>query len=87
MLNSSDQPMRLRGGVDSGDTLTDICMFDEMTGNVHVWKISSTPQDPSTGIATGIEQGLHEVSRIGNRSTDVTYFDHGMTVALWQSRV
>jgi N-methylhydantoinase A len=73
--------MRLRVGVDSGGTFTDICMFDEATGNVHVWKVSSTPQDPSMGIATGIEQGLLEVSRIGGRKTEVIYFGHGTTVA------
>ena len=73
--------MGLRVGVDSGGTFTDICMFDEATGNVHVWKVSSTPQDPSMGIATGIEQGLLEVSRIAGRKTEVIYFGHGTTVA------
>ena len=56
-------------------------MFDEATGNIHVWKVSSTPQDPSMGIATGIKQGLHEVSRVANRNVEVTYFGHGTTVA------
>ncbi len=81
MLNSADKPLRLRVGVDSGGTFTDICMFDEATGNIHVWKVSSTPQDPSMGIATGIKQGLHEVSRVANRNVEVTYFGHGTTVA------
>jgi hypothetical protein len=38
---------RWRVGVDSGGTFTDICLFDEDDGRVEVWKVSSTPDDPS----------------------------------------
>jgi N-methylhydantoinase A len=72
---------RLRVGVDSGGTFTDVCMFDESTGRIHVWKVSSTPKDPSLGIATGIEQGMAEVARDTGRAVDVAYFGHGTTVA------
>ncbi|SEF15096.1 N-methylhydantoinase A [Rhizobiales bacterium GAS191] len=81
MLKASDTTLRLRMGVDSGGTFTDICMFDETNGEVHVWKVSSTPEDPSLGIATGVEQGLKEVSRISGGNIDVVYFGHGTTVA------
>ena len=45
----SHATLRLRLGVDSGGTFTDICMLDETSGEVHVWKLSSTPDDPSIG--------------------------------------
>ncbi len=77
----SHATLRLRLGVDSGGTFTDICMLDETSGEVHVWKLSSTPDDPSIGITTGIEQGLKDVASLSGGATDVTYFGHGTTVA------
>ena len=47
-----------RIGVDSGGTFTDVCLFDEQDGRVEVWKVPSTPDDPSRGIAGGVEEGL-----------------------------
>ena len=38
--------MTLRIGVDTGGTFTDLCAFDEATGQVHVRKVSSTRHDP-----------------------------------------
>ncbi len=73
--------LKLRVGVDSGGTFTDVCMFDETRGEIHVWKVSSTPQDPSLGIAGGIEQGVAEVARIAGQPVEVVYFGHGTTVA------
>ena len=67
-----------RIGVDSGGTFTDVCLFDDATGRVAVWKVSSTPADPSQGIGRGVEEGLAEV-RAG--AADVGYFGHGTTVA------
>ncbi|MDH6152570.1 MULTISPECIES: hydantoinase/oxoprolinase family protein [Paraburkholderia] len=81
MLSTIEDRLRLRVGVDSGGTFTDICMFDEAKGDIFVWKVSSTPQDPSLGIANAVEQGLHEVSRLSGRETEVHYFGHGTTVA------
>jgi N-methylhydantoinase A len=46
-----------RIGVDSGGTFTDICLFDEASGRVAVWKVSSTPADPSNAVARGVEEG------------------------------
>jgi N-methylhydantoinase A len=67
-----------RIGVDSGGTFTDVCLFDDATGRVAVWKVSSTPADPSDGIARGVDEGLAEV---GAGAADVGYFGHGTTVA------
>ncbi len=73
---------RWRVGVDSGGTFTDICLFDEDEGRVEVWKVSSTPDDPSRGIAQGVEEGMRRVapdSPVPGKL--VSYFGHGTTVA------
>jgi len=69
---------RWRVGVDSGGTFTDICLFDEATGRIEVWKVPSTPDDPSRGIAEGVEQGMRRVAAEGGT---IVYFGHGTTVA------
>ena len=69
--------MAWRIGVDSGGTFCDVCLFDDATGDVAVWKVSSTPADPSLGISQGVEQGLRQV---GAQAGDVAYFGHGTTV-------
>ena len=45
--------MAWRVGVDSGGTFTDVCLFDDEPGRIEVWKVPSTPDDPSRGIAAG----------------------------------
>ena len=74
---------RWRIGVDSGGTFTDVCLFDEQDGRVEVWKVPSTPDDPSRGIAGGVEEGLRRVApgAAGPPAASVSYFGHGTTVA------
>jgi N-methylhydantoinase A len=73
---------RWRVGVDSGGTFTDICLFEEDEGRVEIWKVSSTPDDPSRGIAQGVKEGLCRSAASGTRpAVGVTYFGHGSTVA------
>ena len=67
-----------RVGVDSGGTFTDVCLFEQDTGRLEVWKVPSTPDDPSRGIAQGIEEGI---GRVGATGADIGYFGHGTTVA------
>ncbi len=81
MTAQDETALKLRVGVDSGGTFTDVCMFDETHGEIHVWKVSSTPQDPSLGIAGGVEQGVAEVAAATGQTIDVVYFGHGTTVA------
>src|SRR5215510_3960316 len=68
----------MRVGVDSGGTFTDVCLFDEATGRIEVWKVPSTPDDPSRGIVDGVAQGT---DRIGGAPAAIGYFGHGTTVA------
>jgi N-methylhydantoinase A len=74
---------RWRVGVDAGGTFTDICLFDESDGRVAVWKVASTPDDPSRGIAEGVEEGMRRVAGNGGArpAAAVAYFGHGTTVA------
>jgi N-methylhydantoinase A len=67
-----------RVGVDSGGTFTDICVVDEASGEVRVWKVPSTPADPSRAIVAGTVEGL---GRAGSAPARVGYFGHGTTVA------
>jgi len=70
--------MTLRVGVDSGGTFTDICLFDEATGRLDIWKVPSTPEDPSLGIASSVDEGLNLV---GASPSAVRFLGHGTTVA------
>ncbi len=70
--------MAWRIGVDSGGTFTDVCLFDEDSGKVEIWKVSSTPDDPSRGITTGVVEGLDQV---GKTARDLSFLGHGTTVA------
>jgi N-methylhydantoinase A len=80
-------PASLRIGVDTGGTFTDICLFDPANGRLSVWKLGSTPEDPSEAIAAGIAQALDEAGQGGGQ---VGFVGHGTTVAtnaLIQGRV
>ncbi len=68
----------LRIGIDSGGTFTDVCLFDEESGAFSVWKLSSTPPDPSVAIADGAREALQRFASDGDC---VVFFGHGTTVA------
>src|SRR5258708_40158059 len=74
---------RWRVGVDSGATYTAICLFDEQAGRVETWKVPSTPDDPSRGIAEGVEEGMRRVAPEARDrpAAPIVYFGHGTTVA------
>jgi N-methylhydantoinase A len=70
--------MAWRIGIDSGGTFTDICLFEEESGRVAVWKVASIPSDPSCAVAKGIAEALAQVAA---QASEVCYFGHGTTVA------
>ncbi|SPZ48169.1 5-oxoprolinase (ATP-hydrolyzing) [Agrobacterium tumefaciens] len=70
--------MALRIGVDSGGTFTDVCLFDDETGKLNIWKVPSTPDDPSRGISDGVSEGL---ATVGSTAAHVAFLGHGTTVA------
>ncbi len=69
--------MTSRLGIDVGGTFTDLLLFNESTGRLHLLKTPSTPDDQSVGILTGIEKLFAEsgVSRSETRA-----LLHGTTV-------
>ena len=69
---------RIRIGIDTGGTFTDVVAFDEDTGELVTTKTPSTPADPADGFITGMHKVLDLVGATG---ADVTAVCHGTTVA------
>ena len=65
-------------GVDVGGTFTDLSVFNTQTEQIFNYKLSSTPQDPSQAIVTGIETLL---GLLGMQAEQISYLAHGTTVA------
>lgn len=75
--SSTNKTVRI--GVDSGGTFTDVCILDEATGETFVWKVPSTPSDPSDGIVKGIGESLATHSEFVDQK-QVGFLGHGTTV-------
>jgi N-methylhydantoinase A len=68
-----------RLGIDIGGTFTDITLFDERSGALHILKTPSVPAHPSRAVVNG----LREVAEAhGVEAADIGYFVHGTTLAL-----
>jgi N-methylhydantoinase A len=70
--------MRVRVGVDTGGTFTDVVALDEDSGAVVATKTPSTPDDPAAGFIVGVGKVLE---RLGVGPDAVTSVSHGTTVA------
>ncbi len=65
-------------GVDVGGTFTDLILCDMRTGSVSTRKVSTTPDDPSKGVMTGIT----EICRLNAVDPDqIDHVFHGTTTA------
>ncbi len=69
---------RLRIGIDTGGTFTDVVAFDPATGVLTTTKTPSTPDDPGRGFLAGIDKVISLVDAGG---TDIASVSHGTTVA------
>lgn len=69
---------RVRIGVDTGGTFTDIVAVDSETGALATTKTPSTPSNPAEGFLTGIDKIL---AQIGAGPADIESISHGTTVA------
>ena len=71
-------PRRIRIGIDTGGTFTDVVAFDEDSGELITTKTPSTPANPADGFITGVHKVLE---MLGATGADVTAVCHGTTVA------
>jgi N-methylhydantoinase A len=69
---------RLRIGIDTGGTFTDIVAVDSRSGDMHVTKVASTPANPAIGLIRGVNAIL---AAQGCSPADVAGLAHGTTVA------
>src|SRR4051812_12340665 len=69
---------RIRIGIDTGGTFTDVVAFDEISGALVTTKTPSTPANPADGFLDGVHKVL---DLMGAQGTDVTAVCHGTTVA------
>jgi N-methylhydantoinase A len=85
---ASAQPIRrLRIGVDTGGTFTDVVAIDGVTGEILTTKTPSTPHDPSVGVLDGIRKIVRLASQAASAAAmaeprpAVAAVCHGTTVA------
>ena len=69
---------RIRIGIDTGGTFTDVVAVDEDSGEQRTTKTPSTPSNPADGFINGITKILDLMGADGN---DITAVSHGTTVA------
>ena len=69
--------MSVRIGVDIGGTFTDVALLDDARGRLCLFKLPTTPGDPSVAALEGLEAIL---AAAGARAADVTSVGHGTTV-------
>jgi N-methylhydantoinase A len=74
----ADQQSRLRIGIDTGGTFTDVVAVDSRSGAMHVTKVASTPSNPAIGLVRGVNAILQSA---GVSPDDVAGLAHGTTVA------
>ncbi|MGX7679593.1 hydantoinase/oxoprolinase family protein [Jatrophihabitans sp. DSM 45814] len=73
---------RIRVGIDTGGTFTDIVAFDELSGTLVTTKTPSTPDDPAEGFMDGIDKVLRLMDVDPGETGDVLMaVSHGTTVA------
>jgi N-methylhydantoinase A len=76
-------PRRIRIGIDTGGTFTDVVAFDEASGELVTTKTPSTPANPADGFMAGIEKVLGKVclDELDHPGEAITAVSHGTTVA------
>jgi N-methylhydantoinase A len=69
---------RIRVGIDTGGTFTDVVAVDDDTGDIVTVKTPSTPDDPAVGFLTGVRKVL---GLMAAGPDDLASVSHGTTVA------
>ncbi|WP_374968406.1 hydantoinase/oxoprolinase family protein [Terrabacter sp. BE26] len=69
---------RIRIGIDTGGTFTDVVALDEDSGELVTTKTPSTPGNPADGFLAGVRKVLDLMDATGD---DISAVSHGTTVA------
>jgi N-methylhydantoinase A len=77
-MKESRTPPKIRVGIDTGGTFTDVVAVEEETGRLVTTKTPSTPADPADGFITGLRKVL---DALGAGPESVSAVCHGTTVA------
>src|SRR4029450_8433071 len=77
-MSPARQAPRLRIGIDTGGTCTDVVCVDSGSGAMRVTKVASTPAHPAIGLVPGVREILEAA---GASANDVAGLAHGTTVA------
>jgi N-methylhydantoinase A len=75
------QDRRIRIGIDTGGTFTDVVALDEGTGELVSTKTPSTPANPADGFLSGVEKVLGLLGLPAGNGDAITAVSHGTTVA------
>ncbi len=75
------QERRIRIGIDTGGTFTDVVAFDEDSGDLVSTKTPSTPGDPADGFLAGVEKVLGRLGLPTEHGDAIAAVSHGTTVA------
>ena len=75
-MAQTDRQGRLRIGIDTGGTFTDIVSVDGAT--MQITKVASTPSNPAIGLVRGVRALL---AQEGRSELDIAGLVHGTTVA------
>jgi N-methylhydantoinase A len=77
-MSTSVAGRRIRIGIDTGGTFTDVVAVDEHSGELAATKTPSTPHDPAVGFMAGVYKVL---GMLGLDGHSVSAVSHGTTVA------
>jgi N-methylhydantoinase A len=72
---------RIRIGIDTGGTFTDVVALDEDSGELVTTKTPSTPDNPADGFMAGIEKVLGLLGLPAGTGDAISAVSHGTTVA------
>ena len=72
---------RIRIGIDTGGTFTDVVAFDEDSGELVTTKTPSTPSNPADGFMSGIDKVLGLLGLPEGHGDAISAVSHGTTVA------